>query len=142
MDYSKLLKDIRWQKKRLETLKDAGWKCELLGETGDGVSLNVHHRRYVDGAMPWQYERADLLVLCDECHADWHEWKRNRSTPWWISSWREKMYDSLMDYKIPYTDGSWEWQDGLDEGDRRVCFRLERKFDRFKKFASGEVNLS
>ena len=39
--YKKLLKDPRWQKKRLKVLERAGWACEECGDTK--TELHVHH---------------------------------------------------------------------------------------------------
>ena len=66
MSYTELLKDPRWQKKRLEILEAAEWECENCGDKGK--TLHVHHKRYRAGAMPWEYERDDLEVLCERCH--------------------------------------------------------------------------
>jgi hypothetical protein len=34
--------------------------------------LDVHHKRYIPGAKPWEYPDADLIVVCDYCHASAH----------------------------------------------------------------------
>ena len=46
--YKKLLKDPRWQKKRLKVLERAGWACEECGDTK--TELHVHHTFY-DGRL-------------------------------------------------------------------------------------------
>jgi hypothetical protein len=68
MAYADLLKDTRWQQKRLETLADAKWLCESCEERKEGVPLHVHHKVYRRGAKPWEYDREDLSVLCEPCH--------------------------------------------------------------------------
>ena len=66
MTYSEKLKDPRWQKRRLELLNAAGWKCGACGATNK--VLHVHHGCYFRGFQPWEYA-ADLMhVLCDDCH--------------------------------------------------------------------------
>lgn len=71
--YSELLKDPRWQRKRLEILNRADFKCE---ECMDGTStLHVHHKIYRKGAKPWEYEHTELAALCEGCHEDRHKWK-------------------------------------------------------------------
>lgn len=70
MSYGDLLRDPRWQKKRLEMLDAAGWKCKTCG-SGE-KTLNVHHRKYRSGAKPWEYENTELDVLCEDCHAALH----------------------------------------------------------------------
>jgi hypothetical protein len=37
--------------------------------------LNVHHKRYRRGAKPWEYEANELIVLCEDCHEEWHQIK-------------------------------------------------------------------
>lgn len=75
--YSELLRDPRWQRARLKRLDAAGWKCESCrsGET----TLNVHHKRYVRGRAPWEYEDAELTVLCEPCHDKEHVAIENRT---------------------------------------------------------------
>ena len=68
MSYSDLLKDPRWQRKRLEVLEAADWKCKWCGTTEK--TLHVHHKVYRRGAKPWEYELSDLECLCDGCHEE------------------------------------------------------------------------
>lgn len=64
--YSTLLKDPRWQKKRLKILERDYFACLACG---DGEStLHVHHCYYEKGKKPWEYEDSSLLTLCEECH--------------------------------------------------------------------------
>jgi hypothetical protein len=67
MTYADLLRDPRWQRKRLEVMARADFTCELCG--ADWKTLNVHHLRYVRGRMPWDYPDEDLCCLCEPCHA-------------------------------------------------------------------------
>lgn len=69
--YSVLLKDPRWQKNRLEAMERAGWCCELCGDKES--MLNVHHKKYFKGRMPWEYDSEQLAVLCESCHTLEHE---------------------------------------------------------------------
>lgn len=66
--YAEKLKDPRWQKKRLEVLKRADWKCEECGD--DSRTLHVHHGYYARGRDPWEYEDDSLHCLCESCHVD------------------------------------------------------------------------
>ena len=69
-NYSELLKDPRWQKKRLEILQRDNFKCMSCGETKD--TLHVHHIRYEYGNNPWDATDKDLITLCEACHTAWH----------------------------------------------------------------------
>jgi hypothetical protein len=69
MTYSEKLKDPRWQKKRLEILEASGWKCNgHCQNEKPNPTLHVHHRIYLRGLNPWEYEPWAYHVLCDECH--------------------------------------------------------------------------
>lgn len=68
--YFKKLLDPRWQKKRLEALEAAEWRCESCMD--DSSTLHVHHKQYFKGREPWEYETAQLAVLCAECHENSH----------------------------------------------------------------------
>lgn len=69
--YSELLRDPRWQKKRLQKLEAAEWMCFECESTDK--TLNVHHVRYIKGRKPWEYENDQLQVLCEECHGIEHK---------------------------------------------------------------------
>lgn len=67
MSYAQKLKDPRWQKKRLEVMTKAGWKCEDCGR--DDRELSIHHLRYITGLQPWEHSNDLLKCLCqEECH--------------------------------------------------------------------------
>jgi hypothetical protein len=76
--YIELLRDPRWQKKRLLKLEAAGWHCERCCD--GSTMLQVHHKRYIKGRMPWEYDDAELAVLCEPCHEAEHEDKESRTT--------------------------------------------------------------
>lgn len=65
-DYSESLKNPKWQKKRLEIMQRAGWKCELCANAEE--NLQIHHKKYVSGYKPWDYENDLLMCLCESCH--------------------------------------------------------------------------
>ena len=73
--YSEQLRDPRWQKKRLEVLNASGWKCSLCGTSTE--TLHVHHKIYLTGRDPWEYEAGQLAVLCESCHDEVHEFRGN-----------------------------------------------------------------
>lgn len=65
-NYSDLLKDPRWQKKRLEVLERAGWRCEACGRADS--TLHCHHGYYEKNLLPWEYDSLTLWCLCEGCH--------------------------------------------------------------------------
>src|SRR5687767_732853 len=65
--YSELLRDPRWQKKRLQILERENWTCETCGATDQ--ELHVHHGYYERDKMPWDYHDDTLHCLCWECHS-------------------------------------------------------------------------
>lgn len=68
--YAELLRDPRWQRKRLEILNRSNFTCEDCGTAER--TLNVHHVQYRKGAKPWEYEADELKSLCEKCHAWQH----------------------------------------------------------------------
>lgn len=64
-DYSKLLKDPRWQKKRLEILSRDKFMCQFCYD--EESPLHVHHIAYFNG-FPWEIPNHLLKTLCEDCH--------------------------------------------------------------------------
>lgn len=71
MTYAEKLRDPRWQQKRLRMLDAAGWVCLSCGASDS--TLHVHHRRYIKGRDPWDYDDSELRVLCAKCHELEHD---------------------------------------------------------------------
>jgi 5-methylcytosine-specific restriction endonuclease McrA len=69
MDFIEQYKHPKWQKKRLEVLQKADYKCEQCGD-GDSM-LHVHHGYYKKGCNVWDYHIKTLWCLCGHCHRDW-----------------------------------------------------------------------
>ncbi len=65
-EYWQLLRDPRWQRKRLEVMERDNFACMECGDKGQ--TLNVHHCYYERGLMPWEYSAAVLKTLCEPCH--------------------------------------------------------------------------
>lgn len=63
--YSELLKDPRWQRKRLEILNRDGFRCQSCMD--DENTLHIHHTKYGNG-MPWEVPNDWLVTLCECCH--------------------------------------------------------------------------
>lgn len=64
-DYEQKLKHPKWQKKRLEVLERADWKCQVCGDKEE--TLHVHHLVYSKGE-PWDAPMETLECLCGTCH--------------------------------------------------------------------------
>lgn len=76
MNYSELLRDPRWQKKRLEILELDAWRCRRC--ENKEKTLHVHHLYYIKFANPWDYTNDALVTLCEDCHeaAPKVQWQR------------------------------------------------------------------
>lgn len=68
--YSELLKDPRWQKKRLEIMERDKFQCQYCFEKRD--TLTVHHKYYMVGKKPWEYDNDCYVTLCDSHHKMFH----------------------------------------------------------------------
>lgn len=68
--YSLLLQDPRWKKKRLVILKRDNNQCRHCESK---ENLHVHHLVYQVGKVPpWEYRNSDLITLCANCHNEVH----------------------------------------------------------------------
>lgn len=64
--YQELLKHPNWQKKRLQILERDNFTCQDCCDTEK--TLHVHHKIYINGKSPWEYENDLLITLCEDCH--------------------------------------------------------------------------
>lgn len=64
--YSDLLKDPRWQKKRLEILSRDEFTCQYCYSTTK--TLHVHHGVYEENTLPWDHTPSGMVTLCHDCH--------------------------------------------------------------------------
>lgn len=71
MTYAEKLADPRWQRKRLEIFNRDNWKCTQCAK--GNRTLHIHHKKYIKGANPWEYESHFLATLCYVCHKKEHE---------------------------------------------------------------------
>jgi hypothetical protein len=68
-DFFEMMRDPRWQKRRLEIMGRDKFTCQECGSTEK--ELHVHHQHYNRrGAMPWEYPDDDLKTLCVDCHKE------------------------------------------------------------------------
>lgn len=64
--YSDKLKHPLWQRRRLEIMNRDNWMCQMCGDRQS--PLHVHHRYYLNGKHPWEYNDGALITLCECCH--------------------------------------------------------------------------
>jgi hypothetical protein len=67
LSYSEKLRDPRWQRRRLEVMNAADWRCEDCRCARDAKPLDVHHCAYL--GQPWEADDGLLMALCRDCHA-------------------------------------------------------------------------
>lgn len=72
--YQSELKHPKWQKRRLEVLEYANWRCQLCGDKD--TTLHCHHSYYLRGKKPWQYPQGAIIALCETCHGKQHPEKK------------------------------------------------------------------
>ena len=66
-NYHDYLRSDEWKVKREEAIKRADRRCQICFSPND---LNVHHRTY---DRVGNERNSDLIVLCKECHAKFHD---------------------------------------------------------------------
>lgn len=67
MPYREYLKTPEWQDMRERRLRAARYRCELCHSQG---TLHVHHKTYERRGEEYA---SDLIVLCSNCHAKFHD---------------------------------------------------------------------
>ncbi len=66
MTYAEQLKHPNWQRRRLEILQRAEFRCESCADAD--TTLHVHHKIYRKGSKAWEYSDSELEALCERCH--------------------------------------------------------------------------
>ena len=65
-------KNSLWEEFRESVLDSDNYKCVTCGRGASEVILQVHHKRYIHGRKPWEYETKECITLCKGCHAREH----------------------------------------------------------------------
>lgn len=73
MDFKDQYKHPSWQKKRLEVLEEAEFRCEICSD--EETTLHVHHKQYIRGRKIWEYDITNFVALCECCHEQTHRTK-------------------------------------------------------------------
>jgi hypothetical protein len=64
---------VEWVKFRNDVIKLHGGRCARCSRSReDGAVLQVHHKGYAPGRMPWEYGHTECEALCKGCHAEEH----------------------------------------------------------------------
>jgi len=62
-----------WMRFRNEVIKLHQGRCARCDRSReDGIVLQVHHKVYVSGRLPWEYAYSECEALCQGCHAQEH----------------------------------------------------------------------
>jgi hypothetical protein len=81
MTYRERLQNPNWQKKRLVILERDNFSCLQCGDgIKNNVTLQVHHKQYIFGREPWDYDDSNFETLCTPCHRKRHT-KPDCATP-------------------------------------------------------------
>lgn len=70
--YQEQLKDPKWMAFRQFVMVVRGRRCEVCGTE---YGLQVHHLRYKENALAWEYTCNDVMVVCGKCHKKIHKIK-------------------------------------------------------------------
>jgi hypothetical protein len=96
-----------WQRKRLEIMDRDGFACQNCGDKD--AFLNVHHRYYVAGRMPWEYPAFALITLCECCHQKNHQEQGSENFGLWEYFFEECGVSSELD-QIKFFDAFFYWR--------------------------------
>lgn len=81
----------------------------------DITDLNIHHKFYIKGKKPWEYDNEALISLCSNCHKETHE----RMDIFVYSEVGDKLYEA----KICNRCGGSGYLDCFDYFMSGVCFQ-------------------
>lgn len=63
----------QWRRFRSEVFELDGHRCRRCAfASTEGAILQVHHKHYVGGRLPWEYPYSACETLCKGCHASEH----------------------------------------------------------------------
>jgi hypothetical protein len=100
-EYGRKLADPRWQRKRLEIMSRDEFKCRVCLD--DTQELQVHHKFYLPGKEPWEYDDDNLVTLCSTCHE--RITSLIKTVKWNITF--EPFLDSLQNLNVIFNSGHW-----------------------------------
>lgn len=100
--YAALLRDPRWQRRRLEIMSRDDFSCRDCGD--NEAPLNVHHLYYRFGFAPWEYSDAALVTWCEPCHERFSLTGERRTAFVAPDEYRlgeDLIYEALCEYGVP-----------------------------------------
>lgn len=66
-------KSKEWRDFRQQMVELSGHKCQACNRSDlNGAILQVHHKTYTQGRLPWEYGYDEVVILCKGCHAKEH----------------------------------------------------------------------
>ena len=98
--YSEKYSDPRWQRKRLEIMQRANFRCEWCGS--DKKQLSIHHGYYERGTDPWDYHNDTLYCLCEICHQFAEEYKRDIHME--LAGLHPKFWSAFMNFLLDFKE--------------------------------------
>jgi len=89
--------------------------------------LHVHHKFYIYGNLPWDYEIDSLLTVCHECHKEIHKTER-------IKVYSDNSLNQAINLTPCIRCNGTGFLDEYHYFQNGICFRCSgRKFDEFIK---------
>lgn len=70
IDHDEQLKDPRWERLRMVLTNHVNSTCQVCKRKKR--SLQIHHKLYIEGKNLWDYPNRFLIVMCSDCHQEWH----------------------------------------------------------------------
>ena len=70
-EYAEYLAHPEWASKKEKLFRILGRKCSRSG-CGISTSLQIHHKTYMLGKLPWEYSPENFEVLCRKHHCEAH----------------------------------------------------------------------
>lgn len=68
--YHEYINSDEWKEKSRQAKERAGHRCQLCNRKGNDTTLHTHHNTYDRLLLELD---SDLIVLCSECHAKFHD---------------------------------------------------------------------
>jgi len=74
IEYEAELKNIEWLTLRSRIIQRDNGRCQMCDTNKE---LQVHHKRYINGAKAWEHPDSLLITVCQKCHSRHHGKSKN-----------------------------------------------------------------